>query len=234
MERERRRTGRGASFDNLRMRDKVRMRGPSSATFLDVAGIVESSSAAFDLESVEGAEGLVDEAVEVGLVADDLVEVGVLRDGALGALPAELFGVQLGPGGVFGDDAEIFLHAKDEPGGGVIRGPIEVVDGAGGDGGDIAVEALELPEGEGDAMGELAFEVAVRLEACDDAFEVGVPVAPAFAGNDGVGGEDAMFGVVARGDFLSPLGLGAAFFGRFSVVLASFWACFSSFSKSTF
>ena len=57
----------------------------------------------------------------------------------------------------------------------------------------VAVEAGELPEGHGDAAGELLLEVALGLEALIDTFEVGLPLTRLLdAGDNGVGGEDAV------------------------------------------
>ena len=106
-----------------------------------------------------------------------------------------------------------------------------VLDGAGGDGGDVAVEARELPEGHGDAAGELLLKVALGLEVLTDAFEVGLPLARLLdAGDDGVGGEDAVFGGSPGGGLLALLGLRAAVlalsFGALCIVLGPFFVVF--------
>lgn len=150
---------------------------------------VDGPTEAARLDGFEGAEVAVDEAVEVGLVADDLLEFALRRDEPLFAHTGELFGAGLGLVDMLSNEAlETVGDGKDAD-----RAVAGVLDEADGDGGDVAVDAVELPEGEGDAPGELAFEAAFGLEALKDALQVSLLVARLLdAGDDGTDRGDAV------------------------------------------
>lgn len=160
-------------------------------------------AAAAGLAGFELVEGLVELAVEVGLVADDLVEVGLFGDEALEKAPVDLLagerlfsGYAEGPFAVGGGGGHGFGGAE----------------GSADDGGFLEVdEAPELPEGQGDALGEMLFERAVGGQVANQAGAMAVPFLFGLVlGDDGRGGENGVSnGVVADG-FLSGFGLWSA------------------------
>ncbi len=155
------------------------------------------------LEGFELVHGLVELAVEVGLVAHDLVEVPFLGQGAFkDAPPDELVAEALLPG---------YAKRPFAVGSGVRHG-IEGVEGAADDGGALeADEALVLPEGQGDSLDEGFFKGAVGSEVIKQAGAMGLPVLFGFKlGNDGGLGEDGVADGVEADDGFAGFCFGAA------------------------
>lgn len=107
-------------------------------------------AAAAGLAGFELVKGLVELAIEVGLVADDLVEVVVRRDDGLEEAALDLF---FGHGLLYRYAEGLLTVSRRE-----IQ-VLKVAEGVADDGGPlIADEALVLPESEGDAPDEGCFQ----------------------------------------------------------------------------
>jgi len=150
----------------------------------------------FDAEASEFAEVAVEDVVEMAFVSDDAVEVGGVgeegRDGFGAGGEGFAVGGEFVDGLVVGRLEGVFV--------GMVLDVVfeEVV--------FVALEALEAPEGGGDAEGEGVFEGAVGGDGLDDIAVEGVPVVGVFDG-----GEYGDFCVDAVGDgvaggFLFALG----------------------------
>jgi len=160
------------------------------------------SAVASDLDGLQLVEGLDILAVEVGLVAHDLGEgVGVGKETAADLPPDGVQGYCLG-------------HRFAEGAFRVLGGEGHVV----GDGLEVdlyhlrlvANSAVKPPDEGGYAFGEDGFEVAVGVEAVDDATAEGLPIGLTFdAPDDGGRGADAVLGGVATGGSLTGIGLGS-------------------------
>ena len=157
-----------------------------------------------ELEGLELVEGLNVLAVEVGFIAHDLCE------GVGGRQHAQQFGavdsIAGGPGDyAFGERA----GGAGVGGGQIVLGLIDVRPGLQG---LIEGHGAELPEGEGDLIGEDELEDAFGLEAVDNSLAEPLPLFGVLdAVDDGDVGANAVLGGVAAGAGLAGFGVGAAF-----------------------
>ena len=160
-------------------------------------------SLAAELQGLELVEGLDVLPVEVGFVAHDLCEGvgGRERTQQLGAVEFIAFGLAKlafgeRAGGVGVGDGQVVPGLIDVPPG--LHGLVEG-------------HAAELPEGEGDLIGEDELEDTFRLEAVDNSLAEPLPLFGVLdAVDDGDVGANTVLGGVAAGDGLAGFGVGAA------------------------
>ena len=156
------------------------------------------------LDCFELVEGLDVLAVEMGFVAHDLCERVAARErtqqfGAVDFIAAGLGKFAFGEraGGVGVGDGQVGLGLIDVP-----PGLHCLIEG----------HAAELPEGEGDLIGEEELEDTFGLKAVDNSLAEPLPLFGILdAVDDGDVGADAVFGGVAAGDGLAGDCLGASF-----------------------
>ena len=157
-----------------------------------------------ELDCFELVEGLDVLSVEVGFVAHDLGEGvgGRERTQQFGAVEFIAFGLAKfafgeRAGGVGVGDGQVVPGLIDVPPG--LHGLVEG-------------HAAELPEGEGDLIGEDELEDTFGLEAVDYSLAVPLPLFGVLnAVDDGDVGANAVLGGVAAGAGLAGFGVGAAF-----------------------
>ncbi len=153
---------------------------------------------AASLEGFELVHGLVELAVEVGLVAHDLVEVLFLGQDAFTDAPLDLLVAEALLSG--------FAKRSFAVGSGVGHG-FEGEEGAADDGGALeADESLVLPKGQGDSLDEGFFKGAVWIQVIEQAGTMGLPILFGFKiGDDGGLGEDGVADGVEANDGLAPV-----------------------------